>query len=581
MIKKLIQIILRCFNLAAPFGKKKVLVLLVLVLLNGVLEVIGVTSILPFLALATNSETDFTSNLTNIFPDLSHRQLLFLMGIFSIVLLLISNLVGLTSQVMRVRYSQNLGHYLRMSFLNKVSEQSYAYFLNRNTSSFIQKSINDISTFINMVFIPLFDIISKCILITFLIVLVLLVDATVAISTATVLGVFYFSALLFFRKRSQKVGEVLKETNLDLLVKSQELFGAIKTILVHGKSDYFISEVLKNSKEQATCIPKTTFYSFAPRSLVEPVALGGIVVAILILSSRGENLVDALPVLSLFAVAGLRLLPAFQSVYAALNTLMSRMYTIDEVEEEILKNTKYNEDNLEGGSGPTTEVDFNGDIVLDNLTFQYEKSLKPSIENLSFTIPENSSLGIVGQTGSGKSTLVDLILGLHVPTKGEIKVNNITLSSNNVERWREKVAYVPQDIFLLDSSITANIAFGIPLGEIDHNKLKSAARAAQILEFIERELPESWDTVIGERGVRLSGGQRQRIGLARALYHKPTVLILDEATSALDNETEKEVMAAINQLQGTMTIIAIAHRLSSISHMDRILDLSEEKNLNE
>jgi ABC-type multidrug transport system fused ATPase/permease subunit len=215
------------------------------------------------------------------------------------------------------------------------------------------------------------------------------------------------------------------------------------------------------------------------------------------------------------------------------------------------------------------------EIRLEKVSFAYPRAKRPVIEGMDLVIPKNSSLGIVGETGSGKSTLVDLVLGLHVPTAGRIMVDDTPLAAGNRRAWRAGIGYVPQDIFLIDESIAANIAFGIPPQEVDPAAVLAAAEAAQIREFVERELPQGFDTVVGERGVRLSGGQRQRIGLARALYHKPELLILDEATSALDIETEAEVMKAIRNLQGSVTMLIIAHRLSTIQDCDVRVDLSE------
>jgi ABC-type multidrug transport system fused ATPase/permease subunit len=199
------------------------------------------------------------------------------------------------------------------------------------------------------------------------------------------------------------------------------------------------------------------------------------------------------------------------------------------------------------------------------------------LEDFSLEIPKNSSIGIIGATGSGKSTLVDIILGLHRPRSGVIRLDDRVLAPGDFGSWRSMIGYVPQDIYLLDASVTANIAFGIPADQIDQAALREAAQAAQILDFIESELPTKWDTLVGERGVRLSGGQRQRIGLARALYHRPQLLVLDEATSALDTRTEMEVIEAINALHGQLTLIIIAHRLSTIARCDSIVSLENER----
>jgi len=269
------------------------------------------------------------------------------------------------------------------------------------------------------------------------------------------------------------------------------------------------------------------------------------------------------------AFAGYRLLPALQLLYIQLVTVAANQYTLKQLEEEML--------NIEEETVPTKPamtpsvpaLSFQGELRLENIAFQYPAANTPVLDGFSLTIAKNESVGIAGPSGSGKSTLVDLILGLHIPQSGQICVDSEPLTGKNMAAWRQMIGYVPQDIYLLDETIAANIAFGVD--QADPAALREAALGAQILDFIENELPQGFQTTVGERGVRLSGGQRQRIGLARALYHRPQVLILDEATSALDHQTELAVMETIHRLQGTLTIITIAHRLSTLERCDRII----------
>jgi ABC-type multidrug transport system fused ATPase/permease subunit len=271
------------------------------------------------------------------------------------------------------------------------------------------------------------------------------------------------------------------------------------------------------------------------------------------------------------------MLPALQLLYGQLSKLSTMRHTLDEVYDEFLaveKSTGRDDEHPDGRLTRPEPLRWRRAITLDHVTFQYPEAPLPTREGLSLVIPKNSSLGISGSTGCGKSTLVDLILGLHQPTGGRILVDDTPLGPGNRRAWRGGIGYVPQDIFLIDDSLAANIAFGVPGDKIDRLGLVRAARAAQILEFIEKDLPLGFETVVGERGVRLSGGQRQRVGLARALYHEPELLVLDEATSALDVATEQEVMKAIQALQGSLTMIIIAHRLSTIEMCEQRLDMN-------
>jgi ATP-binding cassette, subfamily B, bacterial PglK len=285
------------------------------------------------------------------------------------------------------------------------------------------------------------------------------------------------------------------------------------------------------------------------------------------------------------ALAGYRMLPSIQFLYGQLNQINAMRYTVSEIEAEL---TQINLARPSGtlsqqmGEGqhdrrPDLKIGaplvFEKAIYLENITFRYPGSRQPVLENLSMEIPKNHSIGVIGTTGSGKSTLVDIILGLHRPQSGGLRVDGRVLAPEDFPAWHGLIGYVPQDIYLLDASVAANIAFGVPPTEINRHRLRVAAEAAQILEFIEKDLAFKWDTVVGERGVRLSGGQRQRIGLARALYHQPQILILDEATSALDTVTEAGVMQAISALHGHLTMIIIAHRLTTIEHCNSVIRL--------
>jgi ABC-type multidrug transport system fused ATPase/permease subunit len=293
-----------------------------------------------------------------------------------------------------------------------------------------------------------------------------------------------------------------------------------------------------------------------------------------VLAVQGRPFSDILPNLSVMALAAYRLLPSLQLLHSQLVTVAANSYTLGELEQEIgtMERETCSSRLLSARSEPLT---FNREIRLDHLTFYYPNPESPILDDFSLTIFKNESIGIAGPSGAGKSTLVDLILGLHHAQGGRILIDGVPLSEKNITSWRQMIGYVPQEIYLLDESLEANIAFGIDPSAVNQDSLREAAKGAQILDFIQKELPQGFQTLIGERGARLSGGQRQRIGLARALYHHPQVLILDEATSALDHETEHAVMETIYRLQGTRTIITIAHRLSTLERCDRVLKIEK------
>src|SRR5262249_700224 len=308
-------------------------------------------------------------------------------------------------------------------------------------------------------------------------------------------------------------------------------------------------------------------------------AFGGLVVAVLLLAARGRDFSDILPNLGVMALAGYRLLPSIQLVYAQLTQVSSMRHAVDEVYDEFFAAETEKSVRRAITSEPVTPgrpFSWNNGIMLCDVSYRYPGVSRPAVESLSLAIPKNSSLGVIGPTGSGKSTVVDLLLGLYFPTAGDILIDGQLLTPAVVPSWQASIGYVPQDIFLMDDTIARNVAFGLPDGKIDPMRLREACAMAQILDFIEAELCDGFATKVGERGIRLSGGQRQRIGLARALYHRPSLLILDEATSALDVATEAKLLEALRGLTGKFTMIVAAHRLSAVANCDQVIDLANE-----
>lgn len=456
----------------------------------------------------------------------------------------------------------------------------YTDFLNENSAVLIKKVLGDVLGFTAGVLLPLLDSFARIATIVLLIGTLFLVQPQIAIGATIVFGLFYLIVYKVFGKWRRATAAGLKIAQRGSITELKQTLGGIKPIKVHRAEEIFISRFSIHSLQQAKLLSWIGIVGSAPRYFVEPLAFGGVVVVVMAYASLGQDLAVILPSLGVMALAGYRLLPALQLLYNQLNQLGTSRHTLDEVYDEFLAAESSRGRDDEGHDGHFTApsaLQWNNAITLDHLSFSYPGTDSPVIDDLTLQIPKNTTLGIIGTTGSGKSTLVDLILGLHIPTAGRILIDDVPLGPGNRRKWRGGIGYVPQDIFLIDDTISANIAFGLSEEEIDPAALIRAAGAAQILDFIENELPLKWDTIVGENGARLSGGQRQRIGLARALYNQPGLLILDEATSALDLPTEAEVMKAITALQGSMTMLIIAHRLSTIEGCTKRLDLSSRK----
>ncbi len=578
MLFSFFRLLKRCYRMALPYGRAKMLGVLGLILFNGVLQLVGVTSVFPFFALAADPErlqkSALGSRILHQLPPLTTNQLLVWTGCFAIAMLVLASVGSLVSEVLRIRYAYGFCHWLRGRLFESYASQPYAFFLRRNTAELNQRMF-DVQMFIQNVLLPVGEILTRLVIVVLLIAAVFAVQPWVALGSTVIFGGFYLVVFIWLRPRTRRVSNGLQHHTVGFWKNTSQFLQGIKTVLVHGKSRRFMDRALEHSARIGDFSSKIPIYSNGPRYLIEPIAFGGLMAVVVFLALRGRSFSDILPNLTVMAFAGYRLLPALQLLYAQLVTIAANNYTLKQLEEEILEIEKLVPTATAASSA--APLKFQNKLRLEQIAFQYAGATAPVLKDFSIEITKNESVGIAGSSGSGKSTLVDLILGLHQPQFGAIRVDEETLTRKNLEAWRRLIGYVPQDIYLLDDTIEANIAFGIDPKEVDTAALREAALGAQILDFIEKELPQGMQTTVGERGVRLSGGQRQRIGLARALYHRPQVLILDEATSALDHQTELAVMETIHRLQGTLTIITIAHRLSTLERCDRVIRLDKGK----
>ncbi len=577
MLFSFFRLLTRCYRMALPYGRAKMLGVLGLILFNGILQLAGVTFVFPFFALAADPDrlqkSKIGETILHHLPPMTTNQLLVWAGFFAIAMLVIASIGSLVSEILRIRYAYGFCHWLRGRLFESYASQPYSFFLRRNTAALNQRMF-DVQMFIQNVLQPVGEILTRLVIVVLLIVAVFFVQPWVALGLTVVFGGFYLVVFLWMRPRTRAVSNGMQHYTVGFWKNTSQFLQGIKTVLVHGKSRHFMDRALEHSARIGDFSSKIPIYSNGPRYLIEPIAFGGLMAVVVFLALRGRSFSDILPNLTVMAFAGYRLLPALQLLYAQLVTVAANNYTLKQLEEEILEIEKLSP--VATTASSAAPLKFQNKLRLEQISFQYAAATAPVLKDFSLEIAKNESVGIAGSSGSGKSTLVDLILGLHQPQSGAIRVDDEPLTAKNLDAWRRMIGYVPQDIYLLDDTIEANIAFGIDPKEVDAAALREAALGAQILEFIEKELPQGMHTAVGERGVRLSGGQRQRIGLARALYHRPQVLILDEATSALDHQTELAVMETIHRLQGTLTIITIAHRLSTLERCDRVIRLQKD-----
>jgi ATP-binding cassette subfamily C protein len=421
---------------------------------------------------------------------------------------------------------------------------------------------------------PLLQTVSAVLNILLLSVALIWFNPWVSITAGLSLGIAYLGIYQLLAGHRQRFSHVMLETSRNTSRLVHQLLSAIKPIKVHGVESTFVEKFQQMIKKAAIYEARQTVFQIAPKNLVEPIALSVLITIVVSYAYIGQDMAQVLPTLGLMAMAAYRLLPNIQSIYGSMTSYSSNLHALDEVYEEFNR-PQTAPIQTKSARNPIPRMELTQKIELSDVSFRYPTSATNVIDSLNLEVPANTSLALVGTTGCGKSTLVDLILGLHAPTDGAIRIDGVHLGRENRRNWLASIGYVPQDIVLLDDSVAANIALGVDITAIDWSRMKVACEAAQILDFVETELPNGWQTEVGERGVRLSGGQRQRIGIARALYHSPSLLILDEATSALDNETEASVMEAIMRLEGKITMIIIAHRLTTIQWCDQIFDMTK------
>ena len=579
-IHNVADLIRRVLFLARPYGRLKLAAVFSLSLTQALFQVIGVTSIFPFLAIAADPErirrSHFGMRFLELFPPMENRQLLVIAGVIAITGLLVSNAINLLAEYARTRYAHNFAHWLRVRLLRRMASQPYVYFLQRNTGVLLKKVLGDATNYTTGVLLPLLDSVARGLTAVLLLATVFLVQPVIALSAAIVLAGFYVIIFRLLSRKRREVDENLRISIAGFFREAHQMLGGIKPVKVHRAEEHFLARFAGHSAIVAQMAARVPLFGNSARYLVEPLAFGGLVLAVLLLAVKGRDFSDILPNLGVMALAGYRLLPSLQLLYSQLTQVSSMRHAVDEVYDEFV------EAETDGSVSPAISSDrvmpaapfrWNDAITLHEVSFRYPGASRPALTGISLIIAKKTSLGVIGPTGSGKSTLVDLLLGLYQPTKGEILIDGSPLTPALVPAWQASIGYVPQDIFLIDDTIARNVAFGLPDDEIDPEQLREACATAQILDFIETELRDGFDTIVGERGIRLSGGQRQRIGLARALYHRPSLLILDEATSALDMATEAKLLDALRSLAGKLTMVVAAHRLSAVANCDQLVDL--------
>lgn len=570
MIKK----ILRIKSILDNKEQKQISGLLVKIIFMAIIDTVGVASIFPFFTVLTEPKIINTNEYLNyIYINLkftNETNFLIFLGILVLVTLVSSMSFKAITVYSQLKIEQLIEFSVSERLLKKYLMQPYTWFLNKNTSEIGNNLLKEVHTVVMYVLAPIMSIIAQGLLAILMIIVIFYTDSTIALIALSTLSISYGLLYLSLRGNVYKAGMSRLDSSQIKHKMINEVFYGIKDVKVNRLEGFYHNLFSNAAEKYALSNAKTQILSQLPRFLIESIFFSGIIFVSLVYVRDPENLFEILPSLAIIAFAGYKLLPALQLIYANFIAIRSVIPSLDLICHEI--------ENLPEIKKSKTEIfnmEIERDITIQNLSYSYPFSKTKVIKRLNIKIPAKQTVGIIGKSGSGKTTTIDLILGLLKPSEGEIYVDNFLIDKNNVEIWQSNVGYVPQQTFLIDDTISANIAFGVKEEKIDFNQVKKVAMIADLDNFITKELAYGYSTIIGERGIRLSGGQRQRIGIARALYSNPKLLVLDEATNALDKKTEKVIIDALKKLKSKITIIIISHRLSTLRDTDKIFVMEQ------
>jgi ATP-binding cassette, subfamily B, bacterial PglK len=563
-IKKLLYLL-------SSYERRRAMLLLGMILFMALLDMLGVASIMPFIAVLTNPGLVETNAILNtayetssIFGVETNQQFLFVLGIFVFILLIISLAFKALTNYAQVRFTRMREYSVGKRLLEGYLHQPYSWFLNRHSADLGKTILSDVSLVISKGFAPLMILITQSAVTLALLTLLIFVDLKLTLIIIITFSLAYGLIYKLNKNLMTKIGKAIFKANQERFGALTEAFGASKEVKVGGLEETYIKRFSDPSKTLAQTIALEALVNQLPRFTLEAVAFGGMLLVVLYLMAQGGDITNVIPIIALYAFAGYRLMPALQHIYISLTQLRIVGPALDSIHNDLkslqLKIIDKGENSLE----------FNNKISLNHIYYNYPNASRNALKDINLSIPARNTVGLVGATGSGKTTIADIILSLFEAQQGTLEVDDIVINKHNQRAWQRSIGYVPQQIFLADDTVTANIAFGIDPKNINQEAVENAAKIANLHDFVINELPSQYKTTVGERGIRLSGGQRQRIGIARALYHKPRVLILDEATSALDNLTEQAVMDAVHNLKNNITIILIAHRLSTVKKCNKI-----------
>ncbi|MCP3901795.1 MAG: ABC transporter ATP-binding protein [Desulfobacteraceae bacterium] len=570
----MIKLIKDLFRFLSPEQRRNFYTLQLLVIIMSVAEITGIAFVGLFVTIISNNELISTNNILiaiyNIINAKNSHEFIFFFGLFTLIGLAIGSFISIYTIWRMTLFAAKTG--------SEIGDRLFAYYLNQpwlfhvdNNSSFLTKQIaTEAGRTTNRIIQPLLSLNGKVVLATFMSCAALLYNPALALVG---LCIFTSSYILIFKLAKIKLtrnGQLITQSNAKRFSLMSEGFGGIRDLLLSRRQENLISQFRENGKTLAKGLGNNQTIAQAPRYLVELVALGSVIALVLfLLKSKSGNLLEILPILSIYGLVGLKLLPTLQAAYGHMAHIKGALPAFQAIQKDLEASLTQEKQNDIPNKNATQQLTIKNNILLKDIYFTYPGKKDIALNNITINISANNSIGIVGPSGSGKSTILDILLGYIQPQSGKILVDGNTLDNSQMQLWKNSLGYVPQSIFLADASILENIAFGLPIKKINLKMAQRAAKLAHLDEFINKQ-NSGIHCQIGEHGAQLSGGQRQRIGIARALYNNANILIFDEATSALDGIAEKLIMEAIHEFSEEKTIIMIAHRLNTVKNCNQI-----------
>jgi len=547
--------------------------LFVMMAISGLVETFTISAMFPFLAVVADpSIVERNALLARLYERLGFADVeaFLVFGGVAVFLLVVLGLAFATlTQYAIHRFSTMRAASISRRMLDACLRRPYAWFLGQHSAEVGASILGEVNETVQRSMLPAMKLVSQGAVAAFLIGLLVAAEPVAALTAAALIGGVYALIYAAARRRLARMGRMKKAANIEKYKIAGEAMGGFKEVKLMGLEAAFLDRFERPARRSARAAAAVSVMSELPRNALRAVTLGGILFFVVVMLVRRDgDLSTLIPVLGLYAFAGLRLLPALQQIYASMASMRYSRPVLDKLHADMTGAFA----TLPPPPRPeeAAPLPLRDRLELVDVRYAYPNAERAALDGLSISIPARSTVGVVGGTGAGKTTTVDVVLGLLRPQSGVVRVDGAEVTEARLRGWQNSVGYVPQHIFLVDDTVAANIAFGVAPGAIDMAAVERAARIAELHDFVTRELPQGYTTTLGERGVRLSGGQRQRVGIARALYRDPEVLVLDEATSALDNLTERAVMDAVRNLGGAKTIIMIAHRLSTVRDCDRI-----------